>query len=377
MDTRENERLTRVGPGTPAGEMLRRYWWPIAFTEEVAKRPVPVRLLGEDLVLFRDGAGRVGLVERHCPHRGASLELGRVEDRGIRCCYHGWLFDVAGRCLEMPAEPPGTPLLDEVRQRAYCAEEVSGFVFAYIGPEPAPLLPRYDLLFREDCHRQIWAKDDYCNWVQRAENGYDPAHLGILHAAGYPQIALQRPVVTRERTWYGFRTASQFPGQLVNVSHQIFPSHTRRVGSRVGEPPRHYLHFRVPIDDTLTTTFYIRAEIAKEGPYRLEFLGREEAARGVYERVDDGWWGIPSPEQDRIAQESQGLIFDRTREHLGTTDEGIVQFRRLVWDSIKAVEEGRDPIGVLRASGASEMIRFDATKNFADGTTRPPEMLSA
>jgi 5,5'-dehydrodivanillate O-demethylase oxygenase subunit len=148
MTPEENEMFTRVGRGTPAGEMLRRYWWPVWFSELVVSRPVPVRILGEDLILFRDATGETGLLDRRCPHRGASLELGRVEADGIRCCYHGWKFDRAGRCLDMPAEPENTPLKGEVRQTAYMTQEAGGLVFAYLGPRPAPLLPKYDLLFR-------------------------------------------------------------------------------------------------------------------------------------------------------------------------------------------------------------------------------------
>ena len=377
MTPEENERLTRVGPGTPAGEMLRRYWWPVWFSGLVADRPVPVRLLGEDLVLFRDGAGKAGLLARHCPHRGASLELGRVEADGIRCCYHGWKFAHDGRCLEMPAEPAGTPLVDEVRQRAYATEEAAGLVFAYLGPAPVPALPRYDLLFREDCHRVLYSKEEHCNWLQRAENGYDPYHLMALHAAGYPQIALKRAEVTWERTWYGFRTLQQYPGSLVNVTHQIFPAHSRRMGARVGDEPRHYFSLRVPTDDTMTTSFYIRAEIAEKGPYNIETRGHAKSEWMVYERVDDGWWGIPSHEQDRLAQESQGPIADRAREYLGTSDQGIAMFRQMLAESIKAVEEGRDPIGVVRDAGANDIIRFDAGKNFSDGLSRAPEIIGA
>jgi 5,5'-dehydrodivanillate O-demethylase len=373
----QNESWTRVGRGTPAGEMLRRYWWPVGFSQLVKDKPVPVRLLGEDLILFRDGSDHLGLLDRRCPHRGASLALGRVESDGIRCCYHGWKFAADGRCLDMPAEPAGTPLLDEVQQTAYLAQEISGFVFAYIGPTPAPLLPRYDLLVREDCNRVIGAKFDHCNWLQRAENGYDPAHLGILHAAGYPQIAFKRPEVTRQLTWYGFRTTSQFPNSLEKVSHQVFPSHSRRVGSRVGDQPRHYMHFRVPIDDTLTATFSLSAEIAKEGPYTLVCRGWRENQRGVYETAEDGMWRIASEDQDRAAQESQGLIADRSREFLGTSDSGIVHYRRLLAESIRAVAEGRDPIGIIRDPEKNTFLRFDATMNFSDGKNKAPEILNA
>ncbi len=377
MTPDENERLTRVGRGTPAGEMLRRYWWPVWFSQLVADRPVPVRLLGEDLVLFRDGAGALGLLDVRCAHRGASLQYGRVEEDGLRCCYHGWKFAVDGQCCDMPAEPPGTPLMAEVRQPAYKVQEVGGLVFAYLGPDPAPLLPRYDLLVREDCHRVVYSKEEHCNWLQRAENGYDPHHLMSLHAAGYPQIALKQSRITYEKTPHGHRTQMDFPDGLVNVTHQVFPTHQRRLAARVGDQPRHYFNLRVPVDDHFTITFFLQAEIAEEGPYRLETRGHTSCERLVFKEVDDGWWRIPSHEQDRIAQESQGLIADRSREFLGTSDEGIVMYRRMVRDAIKAVEEGRDPFGVIRTHPQEEFIRFDAGKNYSDGTLTPPALIGA
>ena len=377
MTPEENERMTRVGRGTPGGAMLRRYWWPVGFSELVASKPVPVRILGEDLVLFRDAQGKVGLLDRRCPHRGASLELGRVEADGIRCCYHGWKFDSEGRCLDMPAEPADTPLKNEVRQTAYRTQEAGGFVFAYLGPDPAPLLPRYDLLFREDLDRVVYSKEEHCNWLQRAENGWDPQHLMALHAPGYPQIALKPAKLSWERTWYGCRTLMEYPDTLYNVTHQIFPSHTRRLAARKGDEPRHYFNIRVPTDDNLTTTYFLSAVIKAQGPYALKTRGHESSARMHYDEVEDGWWRIPSHEQDRIAQESQGFIADRSREYLGSSDEGIVALRKIIRDSIKAVEEGRDPFGVLRDPTENTLFRFDAGKNFSDGVNKAPAIIGA
>ena len=377
MTPEENEILTRVGPGTPGGEMLRRYWWPVWFSELVTTKPVPVRILGEDLILFRDAAGKLGLLDRRCPHRGASLELGRVEADGLRCCYHGWKFDCAGRCLDMPAEPADTPLKAEVRQTAYRTQEAAGLVFAYLGPEPAPLLPKYDLLFREDLDRVVYSKEEHCNWLQRAENGWDPQHLMALHAPGYPQIALKPAKLSWERTWYGCRTLMEYPDTLYNVTHQIFPSHTRRLAARKGDEPRHYFNIRVPTDDNLTTTFFLSAVIRPNGQCTLKTRGHEGCQRMAYEEVEDGWWRIPSHEQDRIAQESQGFIADRSREYLGTSDEGIVVLRKIIRDSIKAVEEGRDPFGVLRDPAQNTLFRFDAGKNFSDGVNKPPAIIGA
>jgi 5,5'-dehydrodivanillate O-demethylase len=377
MTPEENKQLTQVAKGTPAGEMLRCYWWPVWFSEQVTNKPVPVRLLGEDLILFRDASGNTGLLDRRCPHRGASLELGRVEADGIRCCYHGWKFDRSGRCLDMPCEPADTPLKDEVRQTAYLTQEAGGLVFAYIGPQPAPLLPKYDMLFREDMNRVVYSKEEHCNWLQRAENGYDPHHLMSLHAPGYPQIALKRADMLWTKTWYGCRTEQRYPDRLVNVTHQIFPSHTRRLAARKGDEPRHYLNLRVPVDDTKTITFFVSAVIAPQGPYTIETKGHEPCERMVYEEVDDGWWRIPSHEQDRIAQESQGPVADRAREYLGTSDEGIVVLRKILRDSIKAVAEGRDPFGVIRDPGQNDVVRFDAGKNFSDGVNKAPEIIGA
>ena len=377
MTPEENTLLTSVGPGTRMGNLLRRYWWPVEFTQTVTSKPVPVRLLGEDLVLFRSGDGKPGLLDRRCPHRGASLELGRVESDGIRCCYHGWKFAADGQCLDMPAEPADTPLLKEVRQTAYRAQDLGGLVVAYLGPDPAPLVPRYDVMVRDDCSRMLRAGIDHCNWLQRIENGHDPAHLGILHAAGYPQIALKNPKVTREPTWYGFRTTTQFPNDLGKVSHQIFPSHTRRTGARVGDPPRHYIHYRVPVDDTHTATYGIQVEMVAKGQGKEIFKGWRNTQRGVYERIEDGWWNLINSDQDRAAQESQGLTHDRSREYLGTSDAGIVQFRRLLHEQMDRVANGQDPLGVIRDPAKNVELFFDAMMNFADGANTAPEMINA
>ena len=366
MTPQENETMTRVGPGTPGGQFLRRYWWPVWFTQELKDKPLPIRLLGEDFVLFRDGTGRAGLLDAACPHRRASLTLGRVEEKGIRCCYHGWLLNAEGRCLEMPAEPVGSRLHEDVRQKHGLVQEAGGLIFAYLGPEPAPQLPRYDLLFREDCDRAVWARDDHCNWAQRAENGVDPYHSMSLHAPVYPSMAMKRPESTWTQMWYGFRMQSEYPGGKRNVSHHIFPSTTRRHGARVGTTPSEYLHIRVPTDDVTTTTFYVKANIRPEGPYTLTCRGMHRTVPGVYARVEDEWWGIESSDQDRAAQESQGPIHDRSREFLASSDRGVAMWRKLVFEGIKAVANGGDPHGVVRGSEQDKLIIFDARKNFID-----------
>jgi 5,5'-dehydrodivanillate O-demethylase len=368
LSRQENDLLTRVGPGTPCGEMLRRYWWPIGFSELVTEKqsPTKVRLLGEDFVLFRDGARRLGLVELHCSHRGTSLEFGRVEDQGIRCCYHGWLYDMAGRCLEQPAEPAESTFKDRIRHPAYKAQEIAGFIFAYLGPDPAPLLPRYDLFLEENGERVIGAGTEYCNWLQRAENSVDQTHLVALHAPEYPQMALKRPEVGWQKTVYGAKITMHVPGiSKPKHSHWVFPSHTRHTTARKGRVPDHAIRFRVPTDDTTTKTFWLRFtpndEANRGRPLRLKTVGFEDDKPGIYTRVDDGWWGIASHDQDRVAQESQGEIYDRTREHLGASDEGVILLRQTVKESIEAVRQGQDPFWILRSPEENNKITFDAS----------------
>ena len=367
LSEEQNRIFTQVGPRTPMGEVLRRYWWPVWFSEEVTDKPVPVRVLGEDLVLFRDGQGRVGLLDRHCSHRRSSLEFGRVEPDGIRCCYHGWLYDVEGKCLDTPAEAPGSTLKDKIQHLSYRTEEAGGLVFANLGPDPAPILPKFDLLFREDLDRSVWAMVDHCNWLQRAENAVDIFHSMALHAPVYPSIALQRPEAQWEDRWYGLRQEANYPNGSKNVSHFIFPSHTQRMGARVGDTHViQYLHLRLPVDDEKTLTFMLETTESEDSSGLLETRGLKESERGVYERVEDGWWGVASADQDRAAQESQGVITDRTREHLGSSDRGLLIFRKMLEQSLKAVEAGKDPFGILRDPGGEEIIFLDSDKNFSD-----------
>ena len=368
LSRQENDLFTSVGRGTPCGEMLRRYWWPIGFSALVTEKQTPtkVRLLGEDFVLFRDGALRLGLLELHCSHRGTSLEFGRVEDQGIRCCYHGWLYDVAGRCLEQPAEPGESTFKDRILHPAYKVQEIAGFIFAYLGPDPAPLLPRYDLFLEENGERVIGAGTEYCNWLQRAENSVDQTHLVALHAPEYPQMALKRPEIGWQKTVYGAKVTMHVPGvSKPKHSHWVFPSHTRHTTARKDRVPDHAIRFRVPTDDTTTKTFWLRFtpndEAHRGRPLRLKTVGFEDDKPGIYTRVDDGWWGIASHDQDRVAQESQGEIYDRTREHLGASDEGVILLRQTIQESIEAVRQGQDPFWILRSSEENNKITFDAS----------------
>jgi len=370
LSREENERLTRVGAGTPAGEMLRHYWWPISFGQDAKRKgaPVKIKLLGEEFVLFRDGTERLGLMALHCSHRGTSLEFGRIEEDGIRCCYHGWLYDIRGNCLEQPAEPAVSTFKDRVKHPAYHAQDAGGLIFAYIGPEPAPLLPSYDLLVRDDGCRVAGGDVENCNWLQRAENSADGAHSIALHAAGYPNMALKRPRITWEPTRFGIKETKWIEDvPRPRVSHYVFPSHVRHSAARVGEQPRQVIRFRVPTDDFTTTTFWIDFYPHKDGkptqPELLKVKGFRKNQPGVYERVSDGWWNLPNREQDRVAQETQGMIADRTKEHLATSDQGILMLRKMISDSIDAVQQGREPMGVIRDSSQNSAITFDSSRD--------------
>jgi 5,5'-dehydrodivanillate O-demethylase len=364
----ENELLTRVGPGTPGGEMLRRYWWPVVFSDHLTTKPRKVQLLDEEFVLFRDGSGQVGMLELGCAHRGVSLEYGRVESCGIRCCYHGWLYDRAGRCLEQPAEPEDSTYKDRVRLRSYPVQERAGYVFAYVGPEPAPLLPNYDLLCRDDGVRTLWGFVDYCNWLQSAENSADQSHLAWLHAGQYANMATKRLEIDWTRTSYGVRALTRVPGlSEAKISCTIFPSANRftsarsnDVGNHRANGPRHNLLYRVPLDDTRTMNLFIMFTPTEDGRLVQTTDGLKPTRRGVYDRIEDGWWDVDTDDQDRMALEMQGPIADRAREHLATSDRGIILYREILRESIQAVAEGRDPYGVIRDPAANAPISFDA-----------------
>lgn len=366
----ENERLTRVGPNTPAGDMLRHYWWPIAFGEEIAgKRPKKIRLLGEDFVLFRDGSGKLGMIEPNCAHRRAPMQYGRVEHNGIRCCYHGWLFDTAGRCLETPCEEPDSTLKDRVSLASYAVQEAAGLVFAYIGAQPAPLLPRYDMLVHASGTRYVYGNDNHCNWLQMAENAADLTHLNWLHAGPYPMYAGKAPKIEYHERDYGFDYVCSVDGlPAENFGSLIFPCHNRFASARTEQGgSRQNMLFRTPADDTTTLNFFISVIPRVDGkldhhtrlPPERNMTGTfVHNQRGVYGQVDDGWWGVNSFDQDRMVVEGQGPIYDRTTETLATSDRGIAIYRRMLRESMEATSQGGDPAGTVRDPAKNTIVEF-------------------
>jgi 5,5'-dehydrodivanillate O-demethylase len=353
----QNERLTRVGPRTPAGELLRRYWHPVAVAQELSEeRPTQfVRILGEDLVLFRDKRGRVGLLADHCPHRGASLLYGRVEERGISCAYHGWLMDTEGNVLETPPER-NDAICRNVKTRAYPVQRLAGLYWAYLGPLPAPALPKYDVFARTDGKRRITVHHMLdCNWFQTMENATDPTHAPILHQDIEGRTA--KPVNTTRgfiddqpsfdfwRVPYGIMKRRNFANGESDEHPLIFPNMLRTGGT---------VQIRVPVDDTHTW----RVDVNFKPDAKVRAVPTEEQPPVVYnpphKNPPDALYPFARFEmrtvsqQDHMAWESQGQIADRTVENLSFSDRAIIELRRMALENIEKVERGEDPLAVVR-----------------------------
>jgi 5,5'-dehydrodivanillate O-demethylase len=381
MSAERQERLTRVGPGTPMGELLRRYWYPVAATGELGRgRARAVRLLGEDLVLFRTTEGELGLVDELCPHRRASLRYGAVDAQGIRCPYHGWKFDRGGRCVEMPAEGDDPAALRLGHTRAYHAQELGGLIFAYIGPAPAPLLPRYDVLVWDGALRDIGRAMLPCNWLQIMENSVDPTHVEWLHGNHLAHVresqGKEPPKRYRRRHErigfdvfrYGIIKRRVLEGGSTDdddwaVGHPlIFP-----VSLRVGSHGQDRMQIRVPIDDTHTMHWWyacyrpvpgVEVPAQEEIPL-YEVPWKDERGEYLVDFVDG---------QDIMAWVTQGPIADRTREVLVGSDRGITLLRKLYLEQIELVERGEDPMGVIRDAAENERIEMPQERNkYGDG----------
>ena len=367
----ENELLTSVGRGTPGGELLRRYWMPIACTGELSEqKPIKaVRLLGEDLVVYRDKAGRYGVVGEQCPHRKASLAFGRVDEEGIRCPYHGWKFDGTGKCLEMPAEPESGGFKDKIKHVAYPAERLGGLIWTYMGPQPAPLLPRWDVLTWENGKRWVQKHEIYkCNWLQPMENSVDPSHLYWLHG----DTAHLAPTVDRYEEdhqftpfEYGIMKRRITPGRkagdppVVDQHPLLFPITLRHVfrATKTTGFVLHNVQIRVPVDDAHTQVFVVyftpndTDKSPPEGDTPWEYFPiRDE--NGEYRLTE-------VLVQDAMAWETQGAPTDRTQEHLGVGDEGIILLRKVLREQIEVVRNGGDPLGVVRDVKQNRLIEFE------------------
>jgi len=374
LSQEQNDRLTRVGPGTSMGELMRRYWHPIAGSVQLdEENPTKeVRLLGEDLVLFRSTRGVLGLIEPSCPHRKANLSYGVPEPEGIRCAYHGWLFDETGACVDQPSEPAGSRFKEKVHIKAYKVEELGGLIFAYMGPEPAPLLPRWDILVWPGI-RSATSVVLPCNWLQCHENSLDPLHFQWLHRY-YGGWVMNRRLPPEERDAWNARTQAKgddhrkigfeltdygiIKRRLVGddtedaenwkLGHPVLFPHILRNGAT--------LQYRIPVDDVTTDHLVFTYRRLKEGEETNEVVPFENVSPywpGTTRFRDDYVRG-----QDQTAWAIQGAICDRTTEHLGVTDVGLIMFRRLLDQQMKIVEDGGEPMNVHRDPAKNEIHVF-------------------
>jgi phthalate 4,5-dioxygenase oxygenase subunit len=400
LSAEQNDRITRVGPGKPAGKLLRRYWQPAALVDELlGPRPIkPIRLLGEDLVIYRDDNGRYGLLGRACPHRGTDLAYGRLEDGGLRCAFHGWLFDVKGQCLQTPAEPDDSNLCQNIHHKAYPVVERNGILFAYMGPGEPPEFPHFDCFVAPDSHTFAFKGMIDCNWLQSLEVGIDPAHTSFLHRffhdedpkQGYGKLFrdnstdsempmtkimrdFPRPRIEVEETEYGFRILTlreiSAKNTHVRVTNLMFPNAFIIPMSR----EMTITQWHVPIDDhkhywyAIFTSFGAPVNKDEMRRQRLElyelpdYIPRKNKTNNYgydpHEQEHDTYTGMGADinVHDQWACESMGEIADRTQEHLGRSDKGIAAYRRLLRTAIDAVEKGEQPPILFDASVVAKM----------------------
>ena len=375
----ENEALTRTGPGTPGGRMMRHYWHPVALAADLPAdgAPLPLTIMSEDLVLFRDDQGRLGLMPANCPHRGADLTYGRVEDGGIRCIYHGWLFDVTGQCIEQPAEPRGKSFCQQVRHVSYPVREAAGLIFAYLGTGAPPEFPDHEGLRAAPEHLAVWKFRERCNFLQSLEGDIDPFHLNFLHKAMNNDAVRNLPGTTDqyydfyvngtprlevEKTGFGLRiyTMRELGERAyLRVTNYLMPN-LAIVAGTTGEDGYSAL-WHTPVNDTEHVKFMLNFK--RSAPINRELMQklfemhvdpatgenrRTRANRFLQNRAEmkTGWFIGMGPSftvHDNFVTESMGPIYDRSKEKLGYSDMAVVAARRLLLKGIADVEAGREP----------------------------------
>jgi phenylpropionate dioxygenase-like ring-hydroxylating dioxygenase large terminal subunit len=417
----DNELLTRTGVDAPMGELFRRFWMPALLSQELPEPdcpPVRVKIMGEELVAFRDTEGRVGLVDPRCPHRGANLFFGRNEQCGLRCAYHGWKFDVTGRCVDLPTLPADSTFSDRVRITAYPVRERGDVVWAYLGPAgPLPALPDLEFALVPPAHRFVSKKLQQCNWAQAAEGGIDTAHFSFLHmpvtaSDGESDAIMRRSSADRNRTrWMRddpmpeFHVVPHDAGLVIGASRRadgtelywrvsqfLMPNHGLAPNAFASE--NYHGQTWVPITDERCWVYCYTWN--PERPLTETERQRLRAGQSVHADVDERWvprrnrdndylidrvdqklrtfTGIRGiSEQDACIQDSQGFIADRTREHLGPTDAAIIQFRRLMLGVARDLRGGVEPAAARRAAAyavRSGSALADRSVPFADVMVR-------
>ena len=432
MLTREdNDLLTRTGPGTPMGDLFRRFWQPVALAEEAAEPDQPpkrLKIMGEDLLLFRQTDGRIGLVEPRCAHRGADLYFGRNEECGLRCVYHGWKFDADGRCVDLPNMQPGRArdnIMKSARIRSCPVREWGGQIWAWFGPEDRmPELPMVEWALVPPENRYVSKKLQECNWAQSLEGAIDTAHFSYVHRVLSPEGTGKPVYGDKRQQWIhedgapifevmdhegglvmgGARRAD--PGELYwRISQYLVPNHSLAPGTFPGEP--YAAQSWVPVDDENCWIYTVTWRT--DGPITDEEFERYESGRSVHAMVDENYvplrnrgneymldreaqrtrlfMGITGlSEQDAAIQDSQGRIADRSRETLTPSDAGIVQFRKLVLGLARDLQQGKEPphasrpeVYAAHSGGAvePESLSFAEVleKRFGHPTAHAPELL--
>jgi 5,5'-dehydrodivanillate O-demethylase len=369
----QNRQLTQVGRGTPMGELMRRYWQPIGAEAELDSRWTRrVRLLGEDLILFRNRRGELGLIAEQCPHRRASFLHGIPTEQGIRCPYHGWEFSPQGKCLSQPFEADNCAFRERVSTDAYPVQELGGMLFAYLGPAPAPLLPRFDGFVAEGAIRIMGRALLPVNWLQIMENSLDPVHTEWLHGHQYEFQMAQEGVKVAISTRHEKIDFNEFEFGITKhrlleghsedsddwrVGHPILFPNTLAVGN--GDPKARYHSFqmRVPVDDEHTMHLWYNAYLPPAGATVPERLRAKVHVYDVPYLDANGDFIMDNIDgQDMMAWITQGTIADRTLEQLGASDKGIALYRRVLKREMAKVQAGQDPIGVLRDPARNQRI---------------------
>jgi 5,5'-dehydrodivanillate O-demethylase len=362
----QNERFTHVGPGTPMGELYRRYWMPFATAKQLEEHPTrAVSLLGEHLVAFKDRSGHYGLIQEFCPHRNVNLLWGIVEPEGLRCPYHGWMFDTAGNCLEQPAESPESTFKDRIKVTSYPVEELGGLLWAWMGPEPRPMVPRWEALVKEGVRDIGWAVLP-CNWLQIMENSLDPVHVEWLHSyfTNYVLERLGRIEADNHSFWRSRATVEKH----VKIGFDVFEHGITKRRVFEGDDEQHpnwrighavvfpnmlqFSQIRVPLDDTHTLYWWYNVHAKREGDpdqrpedipiYKVPLPGVDAEGVPIWDVMDN------NSGQDNFAWSSQGGITPRWTEHLGESDKGIILYRGLLREQMKLVQEGKDPMNTFR-----------------------------
>ena len=393
LSNEDNIRLTRVSRGTPMGELMRRYWQPIVLSSEVPTPdcpPVRARILGEDLIVFRDTNGKVGVVDAYCPHRRAPMFYGRNEDCGLRCVYHGWKFDVTGQCTDLPTEPASSKMKDHVKIAAYPTYEKAEIVWAYMGPKdqmPAP--PNYEWMRAPSTHLHVTKTYEHCNWLQALEGGLDTAHSSYLHRDKLWSGNMLRerdgePRLDVERKDWGYTYISQRnsgeDGTYVRVYQYVLPWQQMRGGAtkdkRRHDYPKIDGHLWVPIDDTQTNVYNWACGIDHNTPLPRDYMlkvdtmagrGPDDTIPGTFKLKKNpsndymidralqkatsytGITGVNTQDfalQEAMGGSGDGPICDRTQEHLGSTDKAIIAMRNQLLEATRDVEAGKRPRGV-------------------------------